>query len=170
VQRQVDRWAELRRSVFAPERILKRIDEMAALLDEAQRRNFQRWQILGRHINPNQYVGDSYEEEIAYLKLWIRRRISWIDSQYLEPPASARLVESASGKVELALKASEGQIYYTLDGSDPRAPGGAVSGKAQRYTKSFTVPKGGQVLARARDGNDWSGLATWEVPDGGAAQ
>lgn len=80
-QRCAARWVELRRSVFDPVRINRRVDELAAQLQEAQQRNFRRWSILGRQVTCNHYVGDSYEEEVKWLKKWIERRIGWIDSQ-----------------------------------------------------------------------------------------
>jgi hypothetical protein len=75
------RWIELRKDVFDPKRINRRIDELAALLAEAQERNFQRWPVLGRQVTCNYYVGDSYQEEVRWLKKWIERRIAWIDGQ-----------------------------------------------------------------------------------------
>jgi hypothetical protein len=81
VQKQADRWFELREDIFAPENLLRRIDELAELLAEAQERNFERWPILGRHVNPNKYVGQTYEDEVRWMKSWIKKRITWIDSQ-----------------------------------------------------------------------------------------
>jgi hypothetical protein len=51
------------------------------LLDEAQKRNFQKWPILGEHVASNYYVGESYREEIDWLKKWIESRVKWIDGQ-----------------------------------------------------------------------------------------
>ena len=49
---------------------------------------------------------------------------------------------------KLELKAQAGKIYYTLDGSDPRAPGGGVAPNAIHY--SATVVLQGTVLVRCR--------------------
>jgi hypothetical protein len=40
-------------------------------------------------------------------------------------------------------------IYYTLDGSDPRASGGGISPMAIKYTGPFTVSQTTQVIARS---------------------
>ncbi|NIP51143.1 MAG: hypothetical protein GWN67_04240, partial [Phycisphaerae bacterium] len=50
-----------------------------------------------------------------------------------------------------------GDIYYTLDGSDPRQP---VTGNAvgTKYTHSITLNKTTNVKARVRDGGTWSAL------------
>ncbi|MBM3845884.1 MAG: hypothetical protein FJ405_06320, partial [Verrucomicrobia bacterium] len=82
-----ERWWQLRKGPFATDTLMKRIDEMAALLNEAQARNFKRWRIMGDHVHPNAFVGDTYAEEINYMKRWTRERLKWIDSQM--PAASA---------------------------------------------------------------------------------
>lgn len=87
------RWLELRRDVFDPQRIGERIDALAAQLEEAQRRNFQCWPILGRQVTCNYYVGDSYAAEVLWLKRWIAGRIAWIDRQVGVAPGDGSNVE-----------------------------------------------------------------------------
>lgn len=87
VRRSNARWTELRRDALAPERVLRRVDELAAELKEAQTRNFGRWPIMGRYINPNYYAGATYDDEIAWMKKWIKGRIAWLDRQV---PASKK--------------------------------------------------------------------------------
>ncbi|MEY2410474.1 MAG: hypothetical protein QOF48_3144 [Verrucomicrobiota bacterium] len=81
VKRSNARWTDLRRETFAPDRVLRRVDEIAAELKEARVRNFRRWPVLGRYISPNYYAGATYEDEIAWMKKWIKNRIAWIDRQ-----------------------------------------------------------------------------------------
>jgi hypothetical protein len=54
-----------------------------------------------------------------------------------------------------------GDVLYTLDGTDPRAPGGAVSASALTVPKDAVVAvRAGQVLkARVKDGDEWAALA-----------
>ncbi len=80
-QKCADRWFALRKDVLNPNTIKTRIDQLAAQLNEAQKRNFQRWPILGEQVTCNYYVGNSYEDEVRWLKNWIERRIAWIDGQ-----------------------------------------------------------------------------------------
>ena len=58
-------------------------------------------------------------------------------------------------------------IYYTLDGSDPRLPGGALSTSAILYTGPITLTSAAQVKTRVRDGSNWSAIvdATFTLPD-----
>jgi len=77
------RWQELRNTIFEPNSILNTIDSLVVLLDESQQRNFQRWQILGKYIWPNAFIGQTYQEEIDYLKQFILDRIHWMDQNLL---------------------------------------------------------------------------------------
>jgi hypothetical protein len=50
-------------------------------------------------------------------------------------------------------------LYYTLDGSDPRLPGGAVNPNALVYTDPLTIDAGVTVRARMRSATTWSAIA-----------
>jgi len=78
----IERWGELRQDRLSLDYIMKKIDETAELLSEARVRNFQRWDVLGTYVWPNYFIGDSYEEEIDYLKQWLEERILWMDEQW----------------------------------------------------------------------------------------
>ena len=160
VQRQIDRWTELRRDVFAPERLLRRVDELAAQLQEAQVRNFRRWNILNRYVQPNPETHGTYQGEVQAMKQWIQGRIAWIDRQFLSAPTLSAKAGAVRTGTSLTLNASSGKIYYTLDGTDPRARGGAPSKTASEYTKPLTIERELQVIARARRGDNWSGPTT----------
>jgi hypothetical protein len=81
-----ERWRKLRKDVFDPKKINARIDELASQLEEAQQRNFERWPILGQHVTCNFYVGESYRDEVEWLKKWISKRVAWIDNQIQSAP------------------------------------------------------------------------------------
>jgi hypothetical protein len=150
-QRYVDRWAQLRTNVFATSNLLARIETMAQLLDEAQERNFAKWEILGRDVNPNYFVGNSYDEEVDWMKNWISNRLSWIEAQFLAAPAV-----TGSSSVTLATTEPDSLIYYTIDGEDPRSSGGAVSSRATRYTAPVSISSGARLFARTYANQRWS--------------
>ncbi|MCX8056203.1 MAG: CotH kinase family protein [Ignavibacteria bacterium] len=77
------RWSELRNSVWRTSRINAIIDSLVNLLEESRTRNFQKWPVIGQYVWPNYYVGQSYEDEINYLKNWLFNRLSWMDSQLI---------------------------------------------------------------------------------------
>ena len=57
------------------------IDSTAALLDEAQQRNFTKWPILGTQVWPNPTpVPTTYLGEIQELKTWFTDRFAWLDN------------------------------------------------------------------------------------------
>jgi len=154
-QKYIDRWGVLRTNIFAASNVLARVDEMAALLQEAQSRNFKRWPVLGRYVHPNWFVGKSFDEEIEWMKQWIRGRLAWIDQQFLPAP-SINLKKSDSSSRALSLETRSGKIYFTLDGTDPRAVGGAISPKARLYDAPIPLKDPIRLYARARAGNRWS--------------
>ena len=88
-----------------------------------------------------------------------RGRIAWIDSQFLPAPAFSQKEGPISPGAKLTLRAPVGKVYYTLDGTDPRAPGGAVAAQAHQYSSSLTLNESARVFARARNEDDWSGPA-----------
>ena len=57
-----------------------------------------------------------------------------------------------------------GDIYYTVDGSDPRARGGAVSDAALEWkSDAAPTPIGGEVVnARVRTEREWSALHSFD--------
>jgi hypothetical protein len=74
------RWQEMRQGAWHTDTLMAYIDDMAAYLEESQIRNFQKWQVLGIYLWPNNYIGATYAEEIAYLKTWITDRAIWMDA------------------------------------------------------------------------------------------
>ncbi len=77
------RWTELRNTVWTMDRINSTIDSLVTLLEESRVRNFQRWPVIGQYVWPNYYVGQTYEDEVNYLKNWLLGRILWMDSQLI---------------------------------------------------------------------------------------
>jgi len=59
----------------------------------------------------------------------------------------------------LAVSAAGGEIWYTIDGSDPRLPGGARNSAAVRYTDPLTLHQTVQIKARVYLNGTWSALA-----------
>ena len=56
-----------------------------------------------------------------------------------------------------------GNIYYTLDGSDPRLEGGGISPTAINYNgNAFQLPQTTIIKSRVKNGSEWSPLNTAE--------
>lgn len=75
----VARWEALREGAFATAEIHSYVDSVALVLNESQQRNFQKWPVLGQYVWPNYYVGNTYQQEVDWLKAWITARMNWLD-------------------------------------------------------------------------------------------
>jgi len=73
------RWQQLRTSELDSEFLLSRIDSLVNFIGPAVERNFSRFPILGEVIWPNLFVGETYQEEIDFLKNWLVQRLIWMD-------------------------------------------------------------------------------------------
>ncbi len=88
--RMVDSWKSYRKSILSDEIVTEVIDSLTTLLADAQKRNFEAFPVLDQYVWANNYVGGSYENEIAYLKNWFTERMEWMDGQlsgYIYPSA-----------------------------------------------------------------------------------
>ena len=94
------RWAEYREGQYADNRIDAKIDSLATLLTSggAMERNEAAWGMFGRYVWPNAYVGYSFNDEISYLKRWIKSRLTFMDKKLLpQEKTDIRPVTVASG-------------------------------------------------------------------------
>ena len=148
-----DRWGVLRTNILASANVLARVDEIAALLNEAQARDFQRWPRLGVWVwpNPDDYWPiTTYQGTVDWMKQWIAGRFAWIDSQYpLAPPLFNHPGGFIGPGFYLSISATN-PVYFMLDGSDPRLAGGAVSSNALLYAAPFSINTNVAVFARVR--------------------
>ncbi len=80
----VNRWRELRNNEWSDSRIESCINNLVEGLSESQVRNFTRWSILGEYIWPNAFIGNTYSEEVEYLRGWLTDRLDWMDQSIEE--------------------------------------------------------------------------------------
>jgi len=59
----------------------------------------------------------------------------------------------------LVLSGAGGKIYFTVDGSDPRAPGGGVAPAAKAFELPLPITTDVTVTARLFKDNRWSSPA-----------
>ncbi len=85
------------------------------------------------------------------------------------PAVAAPSFNQHGGRVasgwSLTMTAPAGTILFTLDGSDPRLPGGAVAPTARTYTAPIPLTSDAAVKARDQNGTSWSALneATFRI-------
>jgi hypothetical protein len=74
------RWNELRATLLDTTYLNNYIDSLALILETPATRHYQRWPILGNYVWPNNFIGNTFQEEIDFLKFWIGDRIAWMDA------------------------------------------------------------------------------------------
>jgi hypothetical protein len=78
----------------------------------------------------------------------------------VDAPAFNQHGGSVNAGFQLNISAPAGTIYYTLDGTDPRAADGNPSATAAIWNAAIAINAATDVQARALDGNDWSAINT----------
>jgi len=142
MQRWIDRWFSLRKTVLSIDNINATVDKYADPLNvdsgsnpafpTAQDRNFERWD---RDPNGGTFSGGDrgWTGEITHMKGWLKARAEWIDEQFPAEPVFSVAGGGVPVGTALLMNFLEGEAYYTTDGSDPRAPGGEVSATALKF-------------------------------------
>ncbi|MCK5442755.1 MAG: CotH kinase family protein [Maribacter sp.] len=75
------RWQVLRGSTFSEAEIFSKLTDYTTLLnlDNGINNNFNTWGVLGNYVWPNNFVGNTHQEELEYLRQWIQNRLGWLD-------------------------------------------------------------------------------------------
>lgn len=142
-QTYIDRYQELRRDQFSTTNLWRLIDTLSGQVRLAQPREQARWGVAPR--------GGSYQAEVNLMKSWISNRASFMDGQFVSPPK----LSAPSGRVESGFTATITPpagitVYYTLNGTDPRLPGGRTNPAAIRYNGSpVPITANTKLVARA---------------------
>ena len=106
------RWTDLRTSILSDSYLMTYIDSMATILTEPAIRNYNRWPILGVYVWPNNYVGNTYQEEITYMKNWILARTAWMDANMFGTCSSLG-IDNSKSFVEIVPNPAQTHITVT---------------------------------------------------------
>ena len=112
------RWTDLRTSILSDSSFIHYIDSMATILTDAAARNYNRWPILGVYVWPNNYIGNTYQEEITYMKNWILARTAWMDENMFGACSS---LEVETIKSTLKIVPNPTQDFVTISGISSNA-------------------------------------------------
>ncbi|MCK5565517.1 MAG: CotH kinase family protein, partial [Planctomycetes bacterium] len=124
-----DRWFEHREDAINTAQTLAHIDETVTLITEARSR-------------PKKYYPISFTEEVTLFKDWITNRLDFLDGEIVtrfaaKPPIFTPVggYVSQGGTLDITMPVgASGDIYYTVNGEDPRLEGGAVNPNASIYS------------------------------------
>lgn len=157
-----DRYYQIRKAQWDTPTLMAEIDAVAAELSaEATAREFVRWPTLGVNTYANAPGFQNrltYQSEVDALKIFLTQRFAWMDTQFHPPPVFSRSAGQVASGSDLTLStAGPGQIYFTLDGSDPfSTPSGAAI-----YMDPIPITSSVWVKARVRQSNGtWGALET----------
>jgi hypothetical protein len=73
------RWEDLRAGVLASKALDARVDALVDEIRDVEPRDQDRWDTLGQNVGFNYFVGNTLDEEVDYLKSWLRDRAAWMD-------------------------------------------------------------------------------------------
>jgi len=145
-QAYIDKWQKLRMGALSDASLLAIVDRQTNEITA---------------IVPAREGMTDFAQRIAAFKLWLTNRASAIDAQFLKMP----LFNKQGGQITngftviLTNPNPAGVIYYTVDGSDPRSSGGAISQSAQSWQQAIVLNNTTIIKARVLNGTNWSGLA-----------
>jgi len=169
-QRWIDRYQDLRRSVYSLTNLYATIDGLGNQVRAATAREYARWTGGGASdTSPRSgfYSGDGFtytfptpgtwQGEINFTKYWFSNRVDFMDTQFLNPPVFSSTGGAISPGFTLNItsptREANSTIFYTLDGTDPRLPGGGFSPKALSSLNTATVTLTTNARVFARDWN-----------------
>lgn len=100
----------------------------------------------------------TWQGRVSALRTWVVNRAEYIDNQYEPLPQVSPATGEFSGSPTVTMAPSAGgTVYFTTDGSDPRLDGGGISSAATAYAGPITITNRTRMIARTRDGANWSG-------------
>jgi hypothetical protein len=162
----VDRWQQLRTNVFSNANLLALADQQGAEIGNvAGARDAARWP-------DNAANGGVYLNEITAMKNWLTLRVAWIDGQMPAAP-TANVASGIVAPGTMVTLSGVSAIRYTINGTDPRPPGGSTTTGALTYTGPVAINQTTVITARrqlpvtttvftgqAAIGTNWSGIIT----------
>jgi hypothetical protein len=156
-QKWIDRYQDLRQGVLSYTNVAAIINTLANQVRQEQPRELKRWGVRPRSGNwsaggYSYRFSGNWQGEVDWMKFWYSERLNFIDTNLLARPA----LDSPGGPIQpgfnLRITGPPGaNLYYTLDGTDPRSPGGSVSPKATLYTGPLQLEANARVAVRARN-------------------
>jgi hypothetical protein len=168
----IDRYQGLRTTVYSLPNIMWKIDYFGNQVREAAPRDAARWAaavnggVDSSDTSPRSGAvsGDgliytfptpgTYQGELDFAKYWFSNRVDFMDTNFLSRPVFSSNGGMITSGFTLSITASTREnnstIYYTLDGTDPRLPGGSVSPKAFSGLNAVTsiLTSNARVVAR----------------------
>ncbi len=146
-QQFVDRWFALRDGVLTNANLTGLVTQFESEIAEGAARNLSKWPTQTWRDGPDAGTTATFSDEMDIMRTWLTNRTAWIESQLVPRPVRT----PAGGQTaSVTLTATQGTIYYTTDGTDPRLPGGGIRPTAQTLASGASATVAGSTLLVAR--------------------
>jgi len=143
MQLYIDRWFAFRRGAMSNAGMNAIIDAQGAEITAAK-----------AMLNGVASAAD-FTARLTAMKTWLTERGDWVDSNYIRPPVLTPAGGIVSSGQVVSLTAPAGTIYRTVEGTDPRLPGGAISPAAAAAT-GVPITADTKITARVQGSPQWS--------------
>jgi hypothetical protein len=162
-QKWIDMYQQQRDTIWSSSNIFAHIDDFANQVRHAQPRDLARWGVAPRSGTVsvdgfNYTFSGGFDGEVKWTKDWYTNRLYFIDTNFLDRAsfsAKGGLVPSGFSLTLIPAAEPGSSIYYTLNGTDPRLPGGGIS--PQAFSSSgpalLSINSNVRVFARSRNPN-----------------
>ena len=136
------------------------MDSLASQLTQAQPRETSRFSgnaprsgTLSANGYSHTFLPGTYQGEVSFLKKWLADRVDFLDTNFLRAPVFSSNGGAITSGFPLTITAptieSNTTTYYTLNGTDPRLPGGALNPR-RRLQSRHNQPHPDQQRPRLR--------------------
>jgi hypothetical protein len=155
--------------VLSPEASIERYEKLGGLVESALVAESARWGDV--HPTVPLTVDNQWQAEFdAVVNSYLPQRTDIFVNQLQNANLASNLAApefatapgliSAGTSVGLINNQSGATLYYTLDGTDPRLSGGAVSGAAVAGSGPVTIAESTTITMRVLSGGEWSGVVS----------
>ena len=97
------------RGILTKEALLQVVDNYASEINQSQRLNFMRWNILNSYVHQNPAVYGSYAGEVNNVKNYISARIDWMDKKLSYVPTGMPEISASS---DIIVYTQPNTIYF----------------------------------------------------------
>ena len=80
-QKMVNIWDEARHQGLTEEQLVEWINQMEEHLDQSQKLNFKRWNIMNQYVHQNPKLWGSYKAEVQNVRRFMKERLAWMDKR-----------------------------------------------------------------------------------------
>ena len=159
---------------LTPENCIERWDQLNAYIRDAIIGESARWgdarETLPGEIGVLRDRDTTWQTEVDRIRTEsmpgnVTRMIAVLRAEGYYPSINPPSLNQYGGVVEsgfnliLTNPNNQGTIYFTADGTDPRAPGGAIAAGAISYAGTIEINGNTRIMARVRSGTTWSAMA-----------